>query len=414
VDTRAAFDLCLGGRTLLEAARAAFEPDALVLHARSLVAGVTALAHPDARVRTLPNDDVLFWNARAVAYPSPVRDALAERTQQAETAGVVFHQEDTVVAAYVPDARNALPGGILDQDVLDANAFDMLPSEPATEVRLVSRLWHLLDNLRDRIAHDIAALAPAAPTAPLEDRPDVSIHPSAVLVGPSQIVAQSGATVRPGAILNADEGPIFLGQDATIHERAVVRGPCFVGPRARIKIGADVEGTVVGHHSKVGGEVHSSVIHSLSNKGHAGFLGDSYLGRWCNLGAGTNISNLRNDYGPVSLYDVAAGAFANTARQFMGLVMGDHSKCGINTMFNTGTVVGAVCNIYDSGFPPRYVPAFSWGRPGAGFTDYRLEKALRVAETVMARRDRSLTNAHRRLLTSLFERTAGERAAQHG
>ena len=411
--TRAAFDLRLGGRTVLETARDTFTPDGLVLHTRPLVAGVTALEHPDALMHALPpGADVLFWNGRAIAHPSASVNEWVQRAGASEADGALY-QGDALVAAYVSDA-STLPEDLLDGATLDPSAFDALPSETASDVRLLSRLWHLLDGLRDTLTLDIDAAAQMHPASgPLANRPGVSAHPSAIVVKPDAIVTGSDVTIRPGAILNAEAGPIFLGTNAVVHERAVVKGPCYVGPSAQVKVGGDVEGTALGYYSKVGGEVHGTVVHSLSNKGHAGFLGDSYLGRWCNLGADTNTSNLKNDYGSVSLYDPAEDAFVHSGRQFLGLVMGDHSKCGINTMFNTGTVVGVSCNIYDGGFPPRYVPAFSWGSPGAGFTDYRLEKALRVAEAVMARRDVALTDADRRLLATLFQRTAEARATWH-
>lgn len=415
VDTRAAFDLRLGARTLLETIRDAVQPDGLILHTRPLVEGVTAQAHPNALIRTLPDGaDVLFWNARAVAHPGPVIDELRFRLATDDT-GFTLSQGDTLVAAFVPNAAASLPKGALHTRALGATLFDGLPAESISDIRLVSQLWNLLDDLRDTIRTDIqAATAEQAPQPALSDRADVSVHPSAIVVNPEQIVTEPGATVRPGAILNAEDGPILLGRDAVIHERAVVRGPCVIGPNSHVKIGADVEGCAFGYYCKVGGEVHGTVIHSLSNKGHAGFLGDSYLGRWCNLGADTNTSNLKNDYGSISAYDPAEGAFVDTRRQFLGLVMGDHSKCGINTMFNTGTVVGTFCNLFGGGFPPRYVPAFSWGSPGTGFAEYRLEKALRVAEAVLARRDTPLTDADRTLLTRLFDQTAPERARRFG
>ena len=415
VDTRAAFDLRLGARTLLETACDAVQPDGLILHTRPLVADVTAQAHPEALMRTLPDGaDVLFWNARAVAHPGPVLDELRFRLAT-DAAGFTLLHGDTLVAAFVPDAAATLPDGCLDTAALAPNLFDDLPAEATPDVRLVSRLWHLVDDLRDTLRVDVAAAtAEQSPPPALSERPDVSVHPSAIVLNPDQIVTAPGATVRPGAILNASDGPILLGRDAVIHERAVVRGPCVIGPKSHVKIGADVEGCAFGYYCKIGGEVHGTVVHSLSNKGHAGFLGDSYLGRWCNLGADTNTSNLKNDYGSISAYDPAEGAFVDTGRQFLGLVMGDHSKCGINTMFNTGTVIGAFCNLYDGGFPPRYVPAFSWGSPGTGFATYRLEKAFRVAEAVMARRDTPLTDADRTLLTRLFEQTAPERTRLFG
>jgi UDP-N-acetylglucosamine diphosphorylase/glucosamine-1-phosphate N-acetyltransferase len=409
VNTRAAYDLRIGGRTLFETTVDAFAADGVVLHSRSLVAGVTALAHPGA-VDALPaGADVLFVNGRFVAEEGP---ALA-RLQQAvadRASARLFVRGDALVAAWIPDASAVCPGDVLASDALHASAFPDLPSESVAEASLVGRLWHLLDELRPALRRDFAhATTTADRQTGIHGRADTSVHPSVVDVNPEQIHLGPGVRVKPGAILNAEDGPIYVGEDATLFEQAVVRGPCWVGPKSQIKGGANVEGTAMGYYCKVGGEVHSSILHSLSNKGHQGFLGDSYLGRWCNLGADTNVSNLKNDYGEISLYDPTLETFVGTGRQFTGLFMGDHSKCGINTMFNTGSVIGTFCNVYGGGFVPRVLPSFSWGSPESGFVEYRLDKALEVAEAVMARRDTPLTDADRTLLTTLFERTADVR-----
>ncbi|PSQ74514.1 MAG: hypothetical protein BRD39_01795, partial [Bacteroidetes bacterium QH_9_64_21] len=275
------------------------------------------------------------------------------------------------------------------------------------------RPWHLLDTLRPALVRDIEARTETSSAGPLTDRPHAAVHASVTSVHDAQIHLGEAAAIRPGAVLNADEGPIYVGPDAVIHERAVVRGPCYLGPKTHVKIGANVEGTATGTWCKVAGEVHDTILQGFSNKSHPGFLGHAVLGRWCNLGADTNNSNLKNDYGEVSAYAPDEERFVGTGRQFAGLFMGDHSKCGINTMFNTGTVIGTNCNLYGSDFPPRYVPPFSWGG-AAGLTEYRLGKACEVAERVMARRDTTFTEADRTLLEALFERTRAERAAHHG
>jgi UDP-N-acetylglucosamine diphosphorylase/glucosamine-1-phosphate N-acetyltransferase len=412
IHTRAAYDLRIGGRTLLQTARDAFSADGLVLHSRSLVAGVTAFAHPEA-IDTLPTGaDVLFVNGRFVAEEGPALARLQQAVANREPARI-FLRGDTLVAAWMPNAAPRLPDAVLADDTLTAGTLPALPTESVPEATLVGRLWHLLDVLPPALRRDFEhATRGTTRDAPLPDRLDVKVHPSVVAVRPQQIFLAPGVEVRPGTILNAADGPIYVGEDATIYEQAVVRGPCWIGSKSQVKGGANIEGAAVGHYCKIGGEVHSSVLHSLSNKSHAGFLGDSYLGRWCNLGADTNVSNLKNDYGEVSVYDAALDGFVGTGRQFTGLFMGDHSKCGINTMFNTGTVVGTSCNLYGSGFVPRVVPSFAWGGPEDGFETYRLDKALDVAEAVMARRDTPLTDADRALLTALFERTA-EAREQH-
>ena len=190
-----------------------------------------------------------------------------------------------------------------------------------------------------------------------------------------------------------------------IMEGSIVRGPFALCNNATLKLGTKVYGpTTVGPYSRIGGEVNNSVLFGFSNKGHDGFLGNSVLGEWCNLGADTNNSNLKNNYAEVRLWDYQTEGFAKTGLQFCGLMMGDHSKCGINTMFNTGTVVGVSANIFGSGFPRNFVPSFSWGG-SKGFVTYKTNKAFEVAEVVMARRKEEFTEKDKVILEHIFEET---------
>ncbi len=202
--------------------------------------------------------------------------------------------------------------------------------------------------------------------------------------------------------LNASNGPIYLGADSEIMEGSVIRGPFALCEGSTVKLSAKIYGsTTIGPFSKVGGEIKNSVILANSSKSHDGFLGNSVIGEWCNLGADTNNSNLKNNYGEVKIWNYPANQAINTGLQFCGLIMGDHSKCGINTMFNTGTVVGVSANIFGSGFPSTFIPSFSWG--GAdGFTTYKMGKALETASLVLERRDLQLTEADRAILDHIF------------
>ena len=412
VETRAAFDLRLAGRTILETAHDAFDPTGLVLHVRPLVAGVTRRDHSSAVVNTLPEGaDVLFVNGRFVAENGAAQEQIAHLMESGEARALV--QDDLVVAAWVPDAATRLPDDVLDRRALTADAFSGLPVTDLDDATLVRRPWHLLDTLRPALERDVEARFDHPSSVPLLERPHASVHDGVTGVHSERIHLGADATIKAGAILNAEDGPIYVGPEATVHEQAVVRGPCVLGPKTHVKIGANVDGTATGTWCKIAGEVHDTIFQGYSNKSHPGFLGHAVLGCWCNLGADTNNSNLKNDYGEVSAYAPAEEQFVDTGRQFAGLFMGDHSKCGINTMFNTGTVVGTYCNIFGGDFPPRYVPPFSWGG-AAGLTTYRLDKACEVAERVMARRDTTFTEEDRALLATLFERTEEERAGHHG
>jgi UDP-N-acetylglucosamine diphosphorylase/glucosamine-1-phosphate N-acetyltransferase len=224
-------------------------------------------------------------------------------------------------------------------------------------------------------------------------------------INPENIFLEEGATVQ-FAILNASTGPIYIGKDAEVMEGSIIRGSFALCEHSATKLGTKVYGpTTIGPHSKIGGEVNNSVIFGFSNKGHEGFLGNSVLGEWCNIGADTNTSNLKNNYAEVKLWDYETGRFAPTGLQFCGLMMGDHSKCGINTMFNTGTLVGVSANIYGAGFPRNFIPSFSWGGPQGTMT-YKASKAYEVAEVVMKRRGLSLDQVDIEILDVVFEKTA--------
>jgi UDP-N-acetylglucosamine diphosphorylase/glucosamine-1-phosphate N-acetyltransferase len=216
----------------------------------------------------------------------------------------------------------------------------------------------------------------------------------------SLLFIEPGAKVE-ASILNTSTGPIYIGKDAEIMEGSVVRGPLAMCEHSALKLGTKVYGaSTLGPHCKVGGEINNVVMQAYSNKGHEGFLGNSVIGEWCNLGADTNTSNLKNNYGPVSTYSYETKKEEKTNVQFMGLTMGDHSKCGINTMFNTATVVGVSCNIYGGDFPAKYIPSFSWGG-SAGLVPFKFDKAVEYANNMMNRRGLALSEEEVEILREL-------------
>ncbi len=206
--------------------------------------------------------------------------------------------------------------------------------------------------------------------------------------------------------INASTGPVYLGKNSEVMEGSIIRGSFALCDHSVVKIGAKIYGpTTIGPHSKVGGEINNSVIFGYSNKAHDGFLGNSVIGEWCNIGADTNNSNLKNNYAEVKLWSYQQEQFIKTGLQFCGLIMGDHSKCGINTMFNTGTMVGVNANIYGGGFPRNFIPSFSWGGAN-GFVTFSLPKAFEVAEKIMARRNIPFNNIEQNILKAVFNMTA--------
>jgi UDP-N-acetylglucosamine diphosphorylase/glucosamine-1-phosphate N-acetyltransferase len=243
-----------------------------------------------------------------------------------------------------------------------------------------------------------------------QGRKSASIGDSHTIVyGKENVFLEEGATVK-AAILNAENGPIYLGKDAEIQEGAMVRGPFALGEHSVVNMGAKIRGdSSTGPHCKIGGEVSNSVFWGYNSKAHDGFLGNAVIGQWCNLGADTNNSNLKNNYDPVRMWDYETESFIASGLQFCGLIMGDHSKTGINTMFNTGTVVGVAANIYGEGFPRTIIPSFAWGGAG-GFLTHHPRKALITAKIVMARRNMEPTEPDKHILNHIFESTARFRA----
>ena len=237
-----------------------------------------------------------------------------------------------------------------------------------------------------------------------EDRTSQPIPKSVNVISPENIFIEEGAKLE-FVTLNASTGPIYIGKNAEIMEGSVIRGPFALCESGRVKLATKVYGaTTVGPHSVIGGEVNNSVLFGYSNKGHDGFLGNSVLGEWCNIGADSNNSNLKNNYEEVRLWSYETECFAKTGLQFCGLMMGDHSKCGINTMFNTGTVIGVSTNIFGAGFPRNFVPSFSWGG-AAGFSTYLTSKAFQTAKIVMARRNVEFSEEDAKILEYVFEET---------
>ena len=222
------------------------------------------------------------------------------------------------------------------------------------------------------------------------------IHSSNQFSGEENIFIEEGGTVK-FSVINAETGPVYIGKNAEVMEGSLIRGPFALCESATLKMGGKIYGaTTIGPHCKVGGEINNSVFFGFSNKAHDGFLGNSVIGEWCNIGADSNNSNLKNNYDFVKLWHYPSQTFIDTGLQFCGLFMGDHTKCGINTMFNTGTVAGFSSNIFGAGFPRTFIPSFSWG--GAhGFTPYRLEKAMETAQRMMQRRNIPFTEADKKI-----------------
>jgi len=260
--------------------------------------------------------------------------------------------------------------------------------------------WDLNEVNARQIKSDFALLTKGRKSAPLSETNQ--------LVAPENIFLEEGAKVE-FSMINASAGPVYIGKDAEIMEGSLIRGPFAMGEHSVVNMGTKIYGPVtLGPYCKVGGEISHSILLGYSNKGHDGFLGHSVLGEWCNLGAGCNVSNLKNTYDKVKVWNYPDNKFIRTGLQFCGLIMGDHSKAGISTMFNTGTVVGVGCNIHGAGFPRQFVPSFSDGG-ASGYKVHQLKTVFGTAAQVMARRSSELTDVDQRILTTVFDKSAGYR-----
>lgn len=260
---------------------------------------------------------------------------------------------------------------------------------------MLNNVWELFQKNAEAIKSDFALLTKNRTSQPLSN--------TVTVIGDKNLVFLEEGAKAQACILNTSGGPIYLGKDAEIMEGSVVRGPLALCEHSALKLSTKIYGaTTIGPHCKVGGEVNNSVIFGYTNKAHDGFLGNSVIGEWCNLGADTNNSNLKNNYSNVKIFNYNKNKQIDTGLQFCGLIMGDHSKSGINTMFNTGTVVGVGSNIYGGGFPNTVIPNFSWGGSG-GFENYRLEKLFETAERVYERRGLKFGEVEKQILTSVYE-----------
>ena len=292
---------------------------------------------------------------------------------------------DDVIAFFTTDS----------QEEVDFDSYKQFDYEEA--LLQVKNTWDIFSLNDKAIQQDFDLIT--------EDRTSQPIPEGVQAINPQNIFIEEGAKLT-FATLNATNGPIYIGENAEIMEGVVVRGALAMCENSVLKLGAKIYGaTTLGPFCKVGGEVNNSVLFGYSSKGHDGFLGNSVIGEWCNLGADTNNSNLKNNYTEVKLWDYNTRRFAKTGLQFCGLIMGDHSKCGINTMFNTGTVIGVSVNIFGSGFPRNFVPSYSWGG-ASGFIEYKTAKVFEVAKEVMRRRGLEFDAKEQAILEHVFEETS--------
>ncbi len=274
-------------------------------------------------------------------------------------------------------------------------------AEYSSSITLIDQVWKIFQYNGEQIRADFKLITSGRKSQGINDK-----HTRAY--AEENIFIEEGVVIH-SAILNAENGPIYLGKNCQVQEGAMIRGPFSLGGNSVVNMGGKMRGDVsVGPQCKVGGEISASVFFGYSNKSHDGFLGCSVIGEWCNFGADSNTSNLKNNYESVKLWNYSKGGFVDTGLMFCGLMMADHTKCGINTMFNTGTVTGVSANIFGDGFPRNFIPSFAWGG-AAGYVTYQFQKAMDTAAKAMERRGLQLTDIDKEIYKTIFEMCAKER-----
>lgn len=389
------YELRCGILTLKERTLKFFPNLSVTLHCREYLADLVKLQNPDMLVNQIKSKSCLFINGRVILN----YNLAAEIIQSVDT---LFVKEDQVVAATVSGSNLSILGNKL-SDLYSITDFNNL-SKKEVDADFINYPWDLIALNGEQLINDFNLLLNKSD----KDRIKGNIYAGTYLLNKDQIYIDEGTSIKPGVVIDAEAGPVYIGKAVKILSNAVIEGPAFIGNGTLIKIGAKIyENTSIGEVCKVGGEVEGSIIHSYSNKQHDGFLGHSYLGKWTNIGAATNNSDLNNNYSTVKVLD-EKGKLFDTAQQFLGLIMGDHSKCSINTKFNTGTIVGVSSIIFGESFPPKNIPSFCYGG-SESLETHLIEKAIETARRVTARRKVHFSDIDEKLFRFIFKVTKPDR-----
>ena len=394
--SRPVYDLMCGMTSLKEKILRSYGKVKYSLHCRPYLDAIVKKENPRIPVNKIDDDQCLFINGRLLAS-----DDLIEKLPLSSVEDRVFVNGETVIAAYLSGKNLEYKKNHLN-DLFSVNDFNGLPVK-ILNLQCANYLWDLINLNGQQITSDFNYFVNKLKRLNKINQ----LEPSVNLINKENIFIGNNVVVKPGVVLDASGGPIYIDDDAVIYPNAVLEGPLYVGESTKIKSGATIyENVTISKVCKVGGEVEQSVFMPYSNKQHSGFIGHAYIGSWVNIGADTNCSDLKNNYSKVRIK--LRDREVDSGSQFLGLMIGDHSKSAINTMFNTGSVIGYSCNIFGSGFPEKYVPSFTWGGTENSIT-YELPKAVETAKVVLSRRKINFESEEQNLFEKIFELTKSDR-----
>jgi len=392
--TRPVYELVSGINTLREKIIRDISGVNISLHCRKYLEETLKNQYPDVDLNIISDNSCLFINGRVLASGN-----LAEKVSD-DSEDCIYKSGDEIAAVKL-SKENLTKIKNNFTNILNFETFQELPTKKV-DVKLYKYLWEMITDNGSEIVKDAEALSKDdSAFTNTKDFAGVSF------INAEKIFIKKNVTVKPGVVIDATNGAVYIDDNVFIYPNAVIEGPVYIGKDSQIKISAAIyENVSIGRNCKIGGEVEDAIILPYTNKQHAGFIGHSYLGSWVNLGADTNCSDLKNNYGTVKVK--LNSKTIDTGSQFLGVIIGDHSKSAINTMFNTGTIVGISSNIFGAGFPKKYIPSFSWG--GAdGQTTYEINKSIQTAKIVFGRRNIEFTIEDEKLLETVYNLTKEER-----
>ncbi|MCW9066314.1 MAG: GlmU family protein [Ignavibacteriaceae bacterium] len=392
--TRPVYELVCGINTLREKIIRAGSDINVSLHCRQDLEATLKHQHPGVEINRITDNSCLFINGRMLASEDLTEIVLKDSED------CVYKSGDEIAAVRL-SKENLTKIKNNFNDILNFLSFPEL-SAKTVDVKLYNYLWEMISDNGSEIVKDAELL-----TKDKSDFTNTKNFDGVSFINADKIFIKKNANINPGVVIDATNGAVYIDDNVFILPNAVIEGPVYIGKDSKIKIGAAIyENVSIGSNCKIGGEVEDSIILSYTNKQHAGFIGHSYLGSWVNLGADTNCSDLKNNYSAVKVN--LNGKSVDTGMQFLGVIIGDHSKSAINTMFNTGTIIGISSNIFGAGFPQKYIPSFSWGGTD-GLTTYELNKSIQTAKIVFGRRKKEFTSEDEKLLETVFSLTKEER-----